>query len=118
MIPLVENIKINQRAMLEGFKPDVFAADYALSLAGKGMPFRDAYRYVKEHLHELANMNPREAISRKRHLGATAGLNLNVLNKRRVKEQKNSRNERTRFYRSISRLLGVEYPLKERQKAE
>lgn len=118
MIPLVDNIKVNPRAMLAGFTPGVFAADYALSLAGNGMPFRDAYRYVKEHLDELANMNPREAIGRKRHLGATAGLDLRMLKARMGTEQKYFNNERNRFYRQITRLLGVKYPLKERQKAE
>jgi argininosuccinate lyase len=112
MVPLVANIKVNRPSLLEGFRPEVFAADHALFLAGRGMPFRDAYLHVKEHLGELADMNPLEAIRRKKHLGATAGLNLNILNARRAKEQKYFSGERSRFNRRISRLLGVKYPLK------
>jgi len=112
MAMLVENIKVNREALLAGFRPEVFAADYALALAGKGMPFRDAYRYTKDHLHELASMDPREAIRRKRHLGATAGLDLNLLGKRLAKEQKYFRNEKNRHDRAVSRLLGVKYPVK------
>jgi argininosuccinate lyase len=114
MIPLIENIRVNREALLAAFRPEVFAADYALALTGKGMPFRDAYRHIKEHLNELANMDPLEAIRRKRHLGATAGLNLNILNARLAKEQKFFRDEKERFHRRITSLLGVAYPVKER----
>jgi len=111
MIPLIENIKVNREALLAAFRPEVFAADYALSLTGKGMPFRDAYRYIKEHLNELAHMPPLEAIRRKRHLGTTAGLNLNILNARLTKEQKFFKDETNRFNRRISSLLKIKYPL-------
>lgn len=118
MIPLIENIKVNRDALLAAFKPEVFAADYALFLAGKGMPFRDAYHYVKEHRNEIADIDPAAAIRQKRHLGATAGLNLKMFQTRLAKEQRFFRNEKSRYHRIISRLLGVKYPLKERQKAE
>jgi len=111
MIPLIENIKVNREALLAAFRPEVFAADYAFSLTAKGMPFRDAYHYIKEHLNELANMPPLEAIRRKRHLGATAGLNLQALRSRMVKEQKFFRDEKNRFNRRISSLLAIKYPL-------
>lgn len=118
MIPLIKNIKVNRKALAAGFTPAVFAADYALELTGKGMPFRNAYCYVKEHLHELANMDPSKAIRHKRHLGAPAGLKLKTLATRLIKEQRFFKNEKIRYHRLISRLLGVTYPLKERQKAE
>lgn len=110
MIPLIENMKVNREALLAAFRPEVFAADYALFLTGKGMPFRDAYHYIKEHLKELANMDPLEAIRRKRHLGTTGDLNLQALQGRMVKEQKFFRDEKGRYYRIISSLLGVKYP--------
>ena len=111
MITLIENIKVNREALLAAFRPEVFAADYALSLTGKGMPFRDAYRYIKEHLNELANMPPLEAIRRKRHLGTTAGLSLNILNARLTKEHKFFKDQKNRFNRRISSLLKIKYPL-------
>jgi len=111
MIPLIENIKVNREALSAAFKPEVFAADYALALAGKGMPFRDAYRYTKEHLNELADMDPLKAIRRKRHLGATGGLHLNILRDRMNKERKFFVNEKNRHYRAVSRLLGIKYPV-------
>jgi len=118
MVPLIENIKVNRDALRAAFKPEVFAADYALLLAGRGMPFRDAYRHVKEHLNDLADIDPTAAIRQKRHLGATAGLDLKTFQVRLAKEQKFFGNEKNRYYRCISRLLGVKYPVKESQKAE
>jgi len=111
MVPLIENIQVNCGALRAAFKPEVFAADYALFLTAKGMPFRDAYRYVKEHLHELADIDPAAAIRQKRHLGATAGLDLTIFQSRLAKEQQFFRNERSRYHRCISRLLGVKYPV-------
>lgn len=111
MIPLIENIKVNRDALRAAFKPEVFAADYALSLTGKGLPFRDAYRYVKEHLNELADIDPAAAIRQKRHSGATAGLDFKIFQARLATERRFFRNEKSRFYRLISRLLGVKYPM-------
>lgn len=111
MIPLIKNLKVNRNALLAAFSPAVFAADYALELTGKGMPFRDAYRNVKGHLQELAVLDPAKTIRKKQHLGATAGLNFKSLQNRLAKEQRFFSNEKTRFHRLISRLLGVTYPL-------
>ncbi|MBM4152868.1 MAG: argininosuccinate lyase, partial [Kiritimatiellaceae bacterium] len=60
--PFVQAIRVNREKLLAGFTPDVFATDRALELVGQGMPFRDAYHYVKENLAELANMDPMTAI--------------------------------------------------------
>ena len=112
MIPMVAGLKVNRAALLQGFRPGVFAADQALFLAGQGVPFRDAYHRVKESLAKLENMDPAEAIRRKKHLGATANLDLGLLSARRAGEEKYFRRERKKYYRSVSRLLGVKYPLK------
>jgi argininosuccinate lyase len=71
----VSGVKVNEDRLLAGFTPDVFATDRALELVAGGMPFRDAYHHVKEHLSELSALDPRAAIAAKTHLGATNGLN-------------------------------------------
>lgn len=78
---LVAGMSVNRDALLRGFTPDVFATDRALELVAGGMPFRDAYHYVKEHLEELSNRDPVAALLQKRHLGATAGLDFALLQK-------------------------------------
>ena len=71
---MIKETQINREKLMAGFTPDVFATDRALELVGEGMPFRDAYHYVKEHLDELESIDPAQAIQSKTHLGAPLGL--------------------------------------------
>jgi len=80
--PFVETIQVNKRALKAGFSPDVFATDRALELVGEGMPFRDAYNYVKENLAELEKMDPAKALAKKTHLGAPMGIDWTLLKER------------------------------------
>ncbi len=74
MALLISRLNVNANALRQAFTPDVFATDRALELVGEGMPFRDAYQYVKENLAELKAMDPDAAVAAKTHLGAPAGL--------------------------------------------
>jgi argininosuccinate lyase len=74
MTGLIAGTTVNRTALEAGFSPDVFATDRALELVAQGMPFRDAYHHVKGHLHELASINPNEALRKKTHAGAPFGL--------------------------------------------
>ncbi len=56
--------------------PGVFATDRALELVAGGMPFRDAYHQVRDHLEDLRGMDPDAAVARKTHLGAPADPHL------------------------------------------
>ena len=80
--PFVEAIVVNKQALKDGFSPDVFATDRALELVGEGMPFRDAYNYVKENLGELEKIDPAKALAKKTHLGAPMGIDWTLLNER------------------------------------
>jgi argininosuccinate lyase len=80
--PFIEAIEVNKQALKDGFSPDVFATDRALELVGEGMPFRDAYHYVKEHLEELEKIDPSKAIAQKTHLGAPMGIDWDLLKER------------------------------------
>ncbi|MFO1490170.1 MAG: argininosuccinate lyase [Kiritimatiellia bacterium] len=68
------SITVHAGVMKKAFSPGVFATDRAIELVGGGMPFRDAYHHVKEHLAELEGRDPVAALRAKTHLGATAGL--------------------------------------------
>jgi argininosuccinate lyase len=107
---LVGGIEVNREALVAGFTPHVFAADWALELVADGMSFRDAYNYVREHLDELKRIDPSAAIALKTHLGAPAGLNLDLLAGRVAQRKKFVKRERAKYYSAISRLLGVRYP--------
>ena len=112
LIPLMSQLVVNQQALRAAFSPGVFAADRALELVGNGMPFRDAYRQVREHLHELSVLDPDHAMARKTHLGAPAGLDFQALDRQAAATGRRARAQQTRFHRALSSLLGVTYPLR------
>jgi len=107
---LVAGVGVNRDALLVGFTPSVFSADWALELVAQGMSFRDAYNYVREHLDDLKNVDPVQAIALKTHVGAPAGLDLDLLAGRSADTKKFVKRERTKYYSAISKLLGARYP--------
>jgi len=110
LAPMVKATKVDRKALIAGFTPDVFATDRALELVGEGMPFRDAYHYIKENLHELDSIDPTEAILQKTHLGAPLGLDWDGFKGRISAVQQTVREERKGFNRAVSKLLGTPYP--------
>ncbi|MEE9368254.1 MAG: argininosuccinate lyase [Pontiella sp.] len=111
LAPMVKATKVNKKALIDGFTPDVFATDRALELVGEGMPFRDAYHYIKENLHELENIDPTKAVLFKTHLGAPLGLDWAYYKDRISAVTATVREERKKFNHAVSRLLGVKYPV-------
>jgi argininosuccinate lyase len=103
---LVAGIEVHRNALLAGFTPDVFATDRALELVAGGMPFRDAYHHVKQHLGELQQMNPYKAIARKTHLGATAGLDFQAMSARSAEALKFVDEEQKAFDKAVFKLMG------------
>ncbi|MFP6904228.1 MAG: argininosuccinate lyase [Verrucomicrobiota bacterium] len=99
------NIQVNRQALLDGFSPDVFATDRAIELVGQGTPFRDAYHQVKAHLDELEQVDPVEAIAKKTHLGATAGLDFTAYSKQVRAVRAWAAKQRQAFGRKIARLM-------------
>ncbi len=103
---LVAGTTVNRDALLAAFTPDVFAADRALERVAEGMPFRDAYHHVKEHLDELKSIDPQQAIARKKHLGAPAGLDLPMLASRVKGATSFARDKEQDFAKAVKRLMG------------
>ena len=112
MASLVAGLKVNREALRRGFTPAVFAADHALGLVARGMPFRDAYHYVKKHLEEFRGLDPAKAIALKTHVGATAVLDFIDMARQLAAERAFVSAEKRRFFKAISRLLRVPYPSK------
>ncbi len=110
LTPLVQGMAPVPERLRSAFTPDVFATDRALEMVAGGMPFRDAYHNVKGHLDELARMDPDEAIARKTHLGAPAGLDLKGLETRARAGLQLVEEEEAAFHQAISKLLGTPYP--------
>lgn len=111
LAPMITATEVNEKSLIDGFTPDVFATDRALELVGEGMPFRDAYHYIKENLHELDSIDPVEAILLKTHMGAPLGLDWAYFMGRVDAVNEMVSEERLAFNQAVTDLLGVKYPL-------
>ncbi len=74
---VMSRVKPNKAALMKSLAPEFFAVHEANRLVKKGMPFRDAYAYVKEHLHELKVQDPVKAIKEVLSIGGPGNLQLN-----------------------------------------
>jgi len=111
MTLMAESLSVCPDRLRGGFSGGVFATDKALELVAGGMPFRDAYQYVRSNLDELDNADPDAALAAKTHLGGTAGLDFNGY-KLRIKEVLHGTRLRRRgSERVLSKLLGTKFPL-------
>ncbi|MBU1694223.1 MAG: argininosuccinate lyase, partial [Verrucomicrobia bacterium] len=108
---LFEGVTVNPKALRAAFTPDVFATDRALELVAGGMPFRDAYHHVKAHLEDLERMDPDQAIARKTHLGAPAGLDVQADLARSREIVRFSQEERKKLEKVFSKLMGFTWHL-------
>ena len=106
LMPLMTRLEVDGKACRAAFRADVYATDRALELVAGGMPFRDAYRHVKEHLDELESRDPDAAIAAKTHLGAPAGLDFDGLDERIAEAGEWVRDERAEFAERRDELLG------------
>lgn len=108
---VISKLKINEENLLKGFSGEIFAADEAMRLVKRGMPFRDAYQEVARRLSELNVQDPKENISSKTHLGAPGNLSLELA-KARIDEAASKIGERRKCYlEAISSLLGIPYEI-------
>ena len=76
-------ITVNEKRCIEGFSPDIFAADAALEMVVKqNVPFREAYKSVAGRLGEFSGLDPKQIIKSRKHAGAAGNLGLDAENKR------------------------------------
>ncbi|NLB56344.1 MAG: argininosuccinate lyase, partial [Lentisphaerae bacterium] len=108
---IVEGLTPDKETLVRGFTPAIFAADKALSLAASGMPFRDAYDYVKDNIETLQKTDPTETINAKVHEGAAGGLDFALLQKRLSDLVGFANTEQVAYYTAISSLIGHPYPI-------
>jgi argininosuccinate lyase len=76
MVLVVTGLKVNKEKCVKACTPEIFATDKAVSMAAKGMPFRDAYKAVGQNLDQLKGEDPITNIKSKKHIGATGNLGL------------------------------------------
>ncbi len=105
---MATNLTVNPEACRAAFaEPGVFATDRALELVAGGMPFRDAYHQVRDHLEDLRGMDPDEVIAKKTHLGGTNGLDFDALAQRAVSYRETITAAKATVAAAIAKLLEV-----------
>jgi argininosuccinate lyase len=107
---MARSLTVREQRLREAFSPGVFATDRALELVADGMPFRDAYHYVRSHLDELLTADADAAVAAKTHLGGTAGLDFAWLAGRVRATRAAALKRRKTSHTALARLLGVGYP--------
>ncbi|NLF23028.1 MAG: argininosuccinate lyase [Lentisphaerae bacterium] len=106
---MTQGLTVRPDRLRAGFGPGVFATDRALELVASGVPFREAYSRVRGSLDTLAGADPDAAIAAKRHLGGTAGLDLDGLAARAEAIRRETRRRRRIAHAAFSRLLHVDF---------
>jgi argininosuccinate lyase len=107
---IVEGMKPDVQRLRKAFTPDVFATDEAVRLVVGGMPFRDAYQQVKDHLAELKPAVLECSIRDREQLKSLRMMDVAGLADRARTRLRWVRSRRMRFHAAIARLLGVGYP--------
>lgn len=73
---VMSGITPNKKVLMESLTPELFANHEANKLVMQGVPFRDAYKRVKENLDKLTVPDPVKAIKEVISLGGPGNLNL------------------------------------------
>ena len=106
----VRGLEIDETALRAGFIPGVFATDAALRQVAAGVPWREAYHDVRDHLERLHSEDPDAAVAAKTHSGATAGLDYGLY-ERRLEELRVSVESRQDAFRAkCAALLSTPTP--------
>tara|TARA_B100002019_G_C21253147_1_gene592332 strand:- start:223 stop:1599 length:1377 start_codon:yes stop_codon:yes gene_type:complete len=111
MNSLISTLKINKNNLINAFDSQVFATDRVLELVSDGKSFRDAYYEVKANLNNLNDIDPKDAIKNKTHLGAPYGLEWTYYSQRKIQLSRRSRKEKLNFEKKISKLLNCSYEI-------
>ncbi len=102
----VETLTINQEKVEHHIPKELFAAHWAYVLVEeKDMPFREAYRYVKDHLHEIPDFDIAELLMKAISQGSTGNLQLGITQKRSRLERTYWKKQNKHFQQKLQDLL-------------
>ncbi|MFK8032320.1 MAG: argininosuccinate lyase [Gammaproteobacteria bacterium] len=79
---LLQELKFHPEQMENAFDRGMFATDMAVELAASNIPFRQAYRLVKDGLDEITDFSPLDSLQKRTSPGASADLRLDLIQAR------------------------------------
>ncbi|MBS3792448.1 argininosuccinate lyase [Candidatus Bipolaricaulota bacterium] len=124
LAPLVSALGVNEEELINAFSGEVFATDKVFELVKEGVPFREAYRRVKNNLdsktEEVSEKLIKESIGSREHLGGPGNPGLDEKKASLERAKKKWAERESRFVDSLKELRkpeasGEEY---ENQKPE
>lgn len=105
MAIVVKGLKVNEERCISACVPEIYAADKAVELVQKGVPFREAYRTVAHQLDALGAEDPVANIGSKKHLGATGNLGLEKAANKIIAGKKVVSKEKAGFEAALAKLF-------------
>ncbi len=102
---LMKQVSFSKERCEAAMSSEVFAADIANQLVEQGMPFRDAYRKVKEELDTIKIDDPYKFINTKTHTGGPGNLALQLFQQQISKEKGALEKRIESFTKAASKLL-------------
>lgn len=79
LLVVLEDMKPREENLSEAMSPELFAAHNAYEKVKEGIPFRQAYREVKNELQALDKVDAKSTIRQMKHTGATGNLQLDTV---------------------------------------
>jgi argininosuccinate lyase len=79
---LIEGLAWNPARMTQAIEPSMYATDLAMELARDGVPFREAYRQVKDRIATLSDREPAASLTARTSPGAPGALRLDLIEAR------------------------------------
>ena len=107
MAKVVQGMTIDEAKLRAGFTPGVFATDVALKMVAEGVPWREAYHDVRDHLERLKYEDPDAAVAAKTHEGTTGGLDYGQYEEPLKFDRETNTGNRRSFAKCLKSLLGV-----------
>jgi argininosuccinate lyase len=107
---VVNRIQVNRDRLAASIRPEVFATDEALKLVADGVPFREAYKKVREQLKDVGERDPVAALDEREKAGWSGSIDFETLNRDLSEARMYAREKRSKFNKTVSTLLGVKYP--------
>lgn len=78
---LIKGLKPNKKSLEAAFSKELQATHEVYKLVKKGMPFREAYREIKEHLDDIKEIDPEEQVKQNASVGGPGNLQLEEYDK-------------------------------------
>ncbi|MBS3825863.1 argininosuccinate lyase [Candidatus Bipolaricaulota bacterium] len=117
LAPLVSGLKVNEEELLDAFSGEVLATDEVFTLVKDGVPFREAYRRIKNNLpsesEKISEDKVRQSLDSRNHAGGPGNLRLERIENSIESAEEKWEEKKAGFNACLRELAKPENPCKE-----